>query len=348
MRARRPLGFAFLFLFIAFGPPRALVAEGDKPTVDLSIYRHVSSIIWATKNLDPVVDYWERLGLKKIERTGVMDFPGCIYRGKPAPSALKYGYAHIGDVFVEWVQPVTGTNIYADFLNHHGDGVVALGYAVKSGEELERQIQNFQSKGVAIVQRDQSKGARGIEHGVFLDTAAEGGGLTIAIYYDPDVPVATAQQLSENDYPFNELVQYAFVVHNVRKVGAYWQSLGFGGMAVDHMVSVDRFYRGQPGKFEMDLGWQRFGDVPFEWVESTHGPNVYEEYFRDHGEGLHHLAVNVDNMDAAVKMLEVKGAPRSMGGGWDTPKSKGRFAYLDTEPHGGVTIELLWNQPMPK
>jgi len=47
-------------------------------------------------------------------------------------------------------------------------------------------------------------------------------------------------------------------------------------------------------------------------------------------------------------MFEGKGAPRTMWGGWDTPTSKGRFAYLDTDPHGGVTLEILWDQPMPK
>jgi 4-hydroxyphenylpyruvate dioxygenase-like putative hemolysin len=95
----------------------------------------------------------------------------------------------------------------------------------------------------------------------------------------------------------------------------------------------------------MDLGWQRFGDAPFEWVQSTQGPNVYEEYLKAHGEGFHHLGVDVKDMDAAIKILEGKGAPPSQGGGWDTPQSKGRFAYLDTDPHGGVTLELLWDQP---
>jgi hypothetical protein len=119
-------------------------------------------------------------------------------------------------------------------------------------------------------------------------------------------------------------------------------------MQVDHNISVDRFYRGQPGKFEMDLGWQRFGDAPFEWIQSTQGPNVYEEYLKAHGEGFHHLGVTVEDMDAATKIMEGRGGPRSQWGGWDTPKSKGRFAYLDTDPHGGVTLELIWNQPMPK
>jgi hypothetical protein len=53
-------------------------------------------------------------------------------------------------------------------------------------------------------------------------------------------------------------------------------------------------------------------------------------------------------MDAGLKQMAGKGAPSCMSGGWDSPGSKGRFAYLETDPHGGVTLELLWNQPMSK
>ena len=200
---------------------------------------------------------------------------------------------------------------------------------------------------MTVVQRTQWKGTKGTGHGAYLDTAAKGGGLTIAVYYDPDRPAPDAPGTQGNDAPFSKFNHYAFVVRNVRKVGEYWQSLGFGGMQVVHNISVNRFYRGQPGKFEMDLGWVRYGDAPFEWIESTQGPNVYEEYLQEHGEGFHHVGVNVEDLDAAAKLFAGRGAPCTMGGGWDTPQSKGRFAYLDTDPHGGVTLELLWNQPMP-
>jgi len=53
-------------------------------------------------------------------------------------------------------------------------------------------------------------------------------------------------------------------------------------------------------------------------------------------------------MDAAAKMFEGKGAPRTQWGGWDTPSSKGWFAYLDTDPHGGVTLEILADASSPK
>lgn len=97
--------------------------------------------------------------------------------------------------------------------------------------------------------------------------------------------------------------------------------------------------------YEMDLGWNRRGDVPFEWIQSIAGPNVYEEFMKAHGEGFHHLAVNVRDMDAAIALMKDRGANVTQSGGWDFPTSKGRFAYLDTERSGGVATELLWNKP---
>jgi catechol 2,3-dioxygenase-like lactoylglutathione lyase family enzyme len=328
--------------------PPSLAAQIAQPTVDLSIYGHVSSLVWVAKDLDPVLNYYEKLGLKDIERTNVSDRPGLVYGGKPAPTTAKSAFGHIGGVLLEWIQPVTGTNLYTEFLERHGDGILALGFAVKSDQELEQQIQYFQSKGVQAVQRTQWTGPKGTGHGVYFDTAAQGGGLTLVVYYDPGSPAPAEAGTLENDDPFTRIGHYAFVVHDVRKVGEYWQSLGFGGLAVEHNVSLDRLYRGGPGKFEMDLGWGRFGDAPFEWVQSTLGPNIYEEYLRKHGEGFHHFGVTVGDMDAALKMLEEKGAPPVMAGAWDTPASKGWFAYLDTDPHGGVTVELIWEQPRAK
>jgi catechol 2,3-dioxygenase-like lactoylglutathione lyase family enzyme len=333
-------------LLVATQPPPSLAGDIAKPTLDLSIYGHVGVVVWVVQDLDPVLDYYQKLGLKGIERTNVTDRPGLMYRGRPAPTTAKSAFAHIGGVSLEWIQPVTGTNLYSEFLARHGDGILALCYAVKSEQELEQQVQYFQSKGVEVAQRTQWTGPKGTGHGVYFDTTAKGGGLTLVVYYDPAGPAPSEAGTVENDAPFTKIGHYAFVVRDVRKVGDYWQSLGFGGLAIDHNISVNRVYRGQPGKFEMDLGWNRFGDTPFEWVESTMGPNLYEEYLREHGEGFHHLGLTVPDMDSAEKTLEAKGAPPVETGGWDTPKSKGRFSYLDTDPHGGVTLELIWNQPM--
>ena len=320
-------------------------AEVAKPSVDMSIYGHVVQVGWVVKDLDRTVGYWEKLGLRNIQRPGVREFPDVTYRGKKTPLSLQMAFGDIGGVQIEWIQPVHGSSVYNEFLKKHGDGVHHLAYALKDAQQLEAQIQYFKSQGVGVVQRGSWEGRKGQGLFAYLDTAPQGGGLTIELMYNPDAPPSGAAPASANEYPFNKLVQYALVVRDVKKVGAFYQRLGFGGMPVDHNISVDRVYRGQPGKFEMYLGWGRFGDVVFEWIQSIAGPSVYDEYLKAHGEGLHHLAFDVTDMDEAIKLLESRGAPVSQSGGWKNPGSEGRFAYMDSEPYGGVTIELLWNKP---
>lgn len=323
-------------------------ADIAKPTVDLSIYGHVIQVGFVVRDLDRAVDYWEKLGLKKIYRTGVREFPDITYRGKKTPLSMKTAFGNIGGVQIEWIQPVRGKSDYDRFMRKRGDGVHHLAYAVSSPGQLEEQMKYFKSKGVETVQFGSWEGTKGQGRFAYLDTAAKGGGLMIELMYNPDAPPPGTVRKSENDEPFNKIVQYAILVGDMKKVAAFYEGLGFGGMPYDHNISVNRNYRGQPGKFEMYLGWWRWGDVTFEWIQRLVGPGVYDEYLKSRGEGFHHLAFNVTDMDQAVEDFKARGAPVAQSGGWDTPRSKGRFAYLDTESQGAVMIELLWNQPQGK
>lgn len=318
--------------------------QAAKPTVDLSLYRHVVQAGWVVKDLDSVVDYWEMLGLKNIHRAGVVNFPAVTFRGKKTPLKMKMAFGDIGGVQIEWIQPAEGESAYNEFLRKHGDGVHHLAYRIPRPEVMDEQIRYFKERGVEVVQSGTWKGKNGEGRFAYLDTAPEGGGITLELMYNPDWP-AQGEAPSANEYPLTQIVQYAFVIPDVRKVGAYWERMGFGGLQVDHNVSLDRVYRGEPGQFEMYLGWGRAGDVPFEWIQALKGPSVYDEYRKTRGEGLHHLAFNVRDMDEAIAHFKAKGVGVAQSGGWDSNGHKGRFAYLDTDAHGGVTIELLWNQP---
>jgi catechol 2,3-dioxygenase-like lactoylglutathione lyase family enzyme len=64
-----------------------------------------------------------------------------------------------------------------------------------------------------------------------------------------------------------------------------------------------------------------------------------------HGEGFHHIAFEVPDLDAEVSRWNALGFPFVQGGAWGE-KGKpgwGRFAYQDTHPIGGADVELLWN-----
>jgi hypothetical protein len=179
----------------------------------------------------------------------------------------------------------------------------------------------------------------------WFDTAAQGG-LTLQLEQAPRV--AEPPHVSSNDDPFNKVTQFAFVVRDVDAVSRHWAQLGFPPLSIEPNVSLDRVYRGAPGTFEMLLGWGRSGDVPFEWIQPTKGPSVYHEYLNAHGEGFHHLGLDVADMDASIATLKERGLGVTMSGGWNVNGYEGRFAYLDADRFGGVTIELLWNKPRTK
>ena len=66
---------------------------------------------------------------------------------------------------------------------------------------------------------------------------------------------------------------------------------------------------------------------------------------QNHGEGVHHLAFNVNDTDRAAGEWAAQGFPASQSGAWgeEGKPGSGRFTYQDMHSIGGVDIELLWN-----
>ncbi len=342
--SRLLLGLITLLSLACVSPLRVVASdEAAAPALDPTVYHHVSRVVWVVSNIDSVVDYWQRLGIHDIHRDGVVKFPDLMYRGKPDPGTAKQVTARVGGMEIQWIQPIHGGKFWKDGLQRHGDGIRVVGYNTRSAEEFDGQTKYFAAKGVATVVEDSWQGKSGRGRIAYLDTAGQGGENTIALIYDPDASASETQGVG-NDYPLEKFTHFAWVVDDVKKVDAYYTGLGFKSFsAINHNISLDRVYRGQPGTFEMWLGWDRTGDAPFEWVQQITGQDVYVEYGKKHGEGFHHLGVNVNDMDEAIKLMTSRGAPPAQDAAWKASKGKGRAVYLDTDPHGGVTVELIYD-----
>ena len=329
---------------VVLGSPALPAPDTPTLTLDPAIYHHVAQVTWVVADIDRVVDYWQRLGIHNIHRDGVVSFPDLTYRGKPDPATARQVTAKVGELEIRWIQPVRGGTFWRDRLREHRDGIRVLSYAARSSQEFDDQIKYFSAKGVGVVVQDSWKGSAGRGRSAYFDTAVQGGGHTLGLIDDPDARSRAADAGTGNEYPVNKITHFAWVVNDVHKVDAYYSSLGFQPFSrIDHNVSLDRVYRGQPGTYEMWLGWDRTGDAPFEWVQQITGPDVYVEYGKTHGEGFHHLGVNVTDMEEAIRLMSARGAPPSQLAAWNTPKGKGRAVYLDTEPYGGVTLELIYD-----
>ena len=320
------------------------VPSAATPALDPAVYHHVAQITWVVGDVDRAADYWQRLGIRDIHRAGEVKYPNLTYRGKPDSATTKHVTARVGELEIRWIHPVQGGKFWQDELKKHGDGIRVLSYAARSSQEFDDQLKYFSSKGVGVVVEDSWQGTAGRGRCAYLDTAAQGGGHTIGLIDDPDARAHPTSAATGNQYPLTKITHFAWVVDDVRKVDSYFTGLGFRPFSrIDHNISLDRVYRGQPGTYEMWLGWDRTGEFPFEWVQQITGPDVYVEYQKSHGEGFHHLGVNVNDMDDAIRIMEARGAPPSQLAAWKTAKGKGRAVYLDTEPYGGVTLELIYD-----
>jgi hypothetical protein len=141
--------------------------------------------------------------------------------------------------------------------------------------------------------------------------------------------------------------QYAFVAKDAGSISNYWQQAGMPPLTMAKPDISDKMYHGSTADYDLKQGWQKQGKVPYEWCFSLRAPNVYLDHLKHHGEGIHHLGFAVTDMDEVIRDYESKGFHFSMSGSWGEKgkPGSGRFAYVDLEDAGGVTMELLWNYP---
>jgi catechol 2,3-dioxygenase-like lactoylglutathione lyase family enzyme len=312
------------------------------PARDPAIYGHVNHLGWVVRDLDAVTRAWRAFGVTSIQDAATLDIP-MSHRGRSVVVKVRRAAAQIGAQAIHWIQPLGNADVFTDFLSSHGEGVHHIAFDVPSRERFDEELRALAAAGIGVAQQGTFPTPAGALRFAYLDTAAAGGGIIVELEHNP--AAAASAPASNNEDPFNRITQLAFVVRNLEAVSAYWARAGFGRIPFDRNVSLDRVYRGQPGRFEMLLGFTRTGDVPFEWIQPLVGPSVYEEYVAAHREGFHHLGFNVSDFDGTVTRLGQRGLSVTMSGRWDSKGSQGRFAYLDAERHGGVTIELLWNKP---
>jgi len=146
-------------------------------------------------------------------------------------------------------------------------------------------------------------------------------------------------------FPITGIAQIALVVRDLDEAVRQWhERFGIGPW---HFYTygkplVARMTRhGEPCEYRMRLALANVGTMRIELIEPLEGDTVYAEFVRDHGYGVHHLGVLVDDMQAAFVLAREAGLEVTQDGAGFGPDGDGHYAYLDTEPLMGTTIELI-------
>jgi len=141
------------------------------------------------------------------------------------------------------------------------------------------------------------------------------------------------------------IAQTAIVVEDLeRTVARYWEVFGVGPWqfyTYEKPLVQEMSYQGEPADYAMRIALSYFGPSRVELIEVKRGDSVYADHVREHGYGVQHLGLLVDDMQAAIALAEEAGYPVIQDGSGFGLDGDGHYAYLDTAADFGVVFELI-------
>ena len=124
---------------------------------------------YVVSDIDKARKYYETIfGTGPFSPAIDVNMDGALLRGKPIDTTIKVSFVMSGEVQIELIQPVSGKNLYTEFLETRGEGIHHLGYQV---DDMEAMKAVFTKKvGEPAFQRDM-----GVMEFVYYDTSEVGG-----------------------------------------------------------------------------------------------------------------------------------------------------------------------------
>jgi catechol 2,3-dioxygenase-like lactoylglutathione lyase family enzyme len=141
----------------------------------------------------------------------------------------------------------------------------------------------------------------------------------------------------------NEINQIAFVVRDIEKTSELFAKL-LGIPKPDWFLTGDSdvskvVFRGKPTISRSKLVFLNTPTVQFELIEPNEEPGTMREFLDTVGEGIHHIAFDVDSIKERLPIFEEKGYPLLQSG--EFTSSDGRYVYVDTVKDHKTLVELL-------
>jgi methylmalonyl-CoA/ethylmalonyl-CoA epimerase len=303
-------------------------------------YRHVDQVIWVVSDVDRTVNAYKELGFSQMVDLGQVPV---VWGSSDKKQKVHLVCANLGGAHVNWIEPVKGKNLFSEFLDEKGEGIMSLVHRFPGKQEMDQEAERLNELGIKPLEHITIRTGRGDLTFILMDTR-EGGKYNLG-FTAGDEGRSIFETLGSENRDGLKLNQYAFAIRDPEPVSAFWHRIGLPEFQMNHPELGEPHYYGKVADHDLMQGWQRHGDIAYEWCIPLKPPIVYEDHIQLHGEGIHHLAFSVADMDKVLEDFTSRGYVVSMGGTWGEKgkPGSGRYEYIDLDKDGGVTMELLWN-----
>jgi methylmalonyl-CoA/ethylmalonyl-CoA epimerase len=320
------------------------VEGADLPGEELpAAYKHVDQVIWVVSDMDRVMDTYRDLGFSELTDLGKVR----VDWGTSGKQKVHLVCANVGGAHVNWIEPAKGDSPFNAFLEEKGEGIMSLVHRFPDRSGMDAEVNRLNELGINALDKVTFQTEQGDFTCILMDTRA-GGTFNLGFVSGNEGEQIFAELGPENRDGL-KLNQYAFAIRDPEPVSAFWHRIGLPEFQINHPELGEPHYYGKSADHDLIQGWQRHGDIAYEWCIPVKPPIVYEDHIQLHGEGIHHLAFSVEDMDRVLEDFTSLGYVVSMGGTWGKKgkPGSGRYEYIDLDRDGGVTMELLWNYTSP-
>ena len=305
-------------------------------------FKHVDQVLWVINDLDKTITHWAKLGFNQVMDMGTVEVD--LIKSKKVVK-VRMAKANLGGAHITWIQPLGEGSVFSEFYDSYGEGAMSLVHRLDGKKSLQNEIKRLSRIGVNVKEEMVIQSDNGNLSYILMDTR-EQGTFYLGLTYG-DAEIVMTKDLTAGNLHNMKLNQYAFAIRNENTgdVSAYWHKIGFPEFEINHPVLGNKHYYNSEVDHDLIQGWQRHGDIAYEWCMPVSTPIVYDDHIKKHGEGIHHLAFAVEDMDKVLADYRSKGYVVSMGGTWgeEGKPGSGRYEYIDLADAGGVTVELLWS-----
>lgn len=267
--------------------------------------------------------------------------------GKPAWGWEIGALVQVGPIELELFKTVEGVSVYQDWIDKHGAGLHHVKF-ITSDMDVDKASQWIHEQGFQDVLSGRTGPPEFKGQFCYFDTNQS----LHAIWETSNAPYPRVLPADAVLYPeaakgkpvksgVKEINQIGLVVKDVQEAATnYSRILGIGPWVYYDYVSPfihDRKYHGKPVEAKERVARAMVGEVELELCQPVEGNSIYQDFLSDHGEGLHHLQLSVDDVEETVGILSEQGFSSLQSSRFSSSEGEGIYHFIDIKP-----LHCIW------
>ena len=160
-------------------------------------------------------------------------------------------------------------------------------------------------------------------------------------YLEVDVRSVAGGERDLGNGKLRKIAQIALVVKDIERAKAVWaRLLGVEEPAItetESWESTHMTFEGVPSEGRAKLSFFNFENIVLELIEPIGGPSTWQDFLEKRGEGIHHIAFQVEDLEETLERFEKIEVGIEQKGEF----KGGCYVYTDSKSELGAVIELL-------